>query len=61
CLLPNLSGFKRTGEPLAKVEYDPRDLVAFIRRNFVPLNAMMERAGMSERDIYGRTKAVFEY
>ena len=61
CLLPNLSGFKRTGEPLAKVEYDPHDLVAFIRKNFVPLNAMMERAGMSERDIYDRTKAVFEY
>jgi predicted DNA-binding transcriptional regulator AlpA len=33
----------------------------FIERNFIPLNAMMERAGMSERDIYDRTRDVFQY
>jgi len=50
CLLPNLSGFKRLGEPLAKVEYDPMDLLRFIGRNLVPPNTVMERAGMSEMD-----------
>ena len=61
CLLPNLQGFKRMGEPKAAVEYDPRDLLAFIARNFIPLNAMMERAGMSEMDIYHRTRDIFHY
>jgi len=37
------------------------DLIRFIQKNFGPLNAMMERAGMSERAIYQRTKEVFEH
>ncbi len=61
CLLPNLKGFKRLGEPNAAVEYDPMDLLNFIIKNFGPLNAMMERAGMSERNIYDRTRDVFHY
>ena len=61
CLLPNLKGFKRVGEPKAAVEYDPMDLLNFITRNFGPLNAMMERAGMSEMDIYNRTREIFLY
>ena len=61
CLLPNLQGFKRLGEPKAAVEYDPLDLIAFISENFAPLNAMMERAGMSEMDIYNRTRDIFLY
>ncbi len=61
CLLPNLKGFKRVGEPKAGVQYDPLDLVRFIEKNFAPLNAMMERAGMSEMDIYDRTREIFLY
>ena len=61
CVLPNLSGFKRLGEPMAKVEYDPMDLIRFIKKNFMPLNAVMERAGMSEMDIYNRTRDVFHH
>jgi hypothetical protein len=59
CLLTNLQGFKRLGEPKAAVEYDPMDLIRFIQKNFGPLNAMMERAGMSEMDIYNRTRDIF--
>ena len=33
----------------------------FIERNFIPLNTMMERAGMSETDIYHRTRDIFLY
>lgn len=51
CLMPNLSGYKRLG--------DPKDLLGFSMKNFVPLNQMMERAGMSEMDIYNRTRDVF--
>ena len=61
CLLQNLKGFKRFGEPKAAVEYEPLDLLRFIERNFIPLNTMMERAGMSEGDIYDRTRDVFHY
>ena len=61
CLMPDLQAYKRLGEPMAKVEYDPMDLIRFIQKNFGPLNAMMERAGMSERAIYQRTKEVFEH
>ena len=61
CLLPNLQSFKRLGQPQAAVEYEPLDLLRFIERNFAPLNAMMERAGMSEQDIYDRTKEVFAH
>ena len=57
----NLSGYKRVGEPQAKVEYDPMDLLNFIPKNFVPLNEMMMRAGMSEMDIYNRTRDVFHH
>ena len=61
CLLPNLQGFKRLGDPKAAVEYDQMDLLNFIIKNFGPLNAMMERAGMSEMDIYDRTRDIFHY
>ena len=61
CLLPNLKGFKRVGEPKAAVEYEPLDLLRFIEKNFIPLNTMMERAGMSEMDIYNRTNDLFQY
>ncbi len=57
CLLPNLKGFKRFGEPKAAVEYELIDLLRFMEKNFVPLNAMMERAGMSELDIYHRSSS----
>jgi hypothetical protein len=61
CLMPDLQAYKRLAEPMAKVEYDPMDLIRFIQKNFGPLYAMMERAGMSERAIYPRTKEVFEH
>ena len=59
CLLPNLSSVKRFGEPLTCVECNPLEIVAFIQKNFGPLNHMMERAGMSEQAIYERTRDVF--
>ena len=61
CLMPNIQGFKRLGEPMATAEYDPMELIRFIQENFAPLNAMMERAGMSELEIYHRTQDIFRY
>jgi hypothetical protein len=45
--LANLSGYMRLGESKAAVEYNLMDLIRFIQQNFGPLNAIMERAGMS--------------
>ena len=59
CLMPNMQSFKRLGEAKAAAECDPMDLIRFIQKNFGPLNAMMERAGMSEMDIYNRTRDIF--
>jgi len=61
CILPNLQGFKRLGQPKAAVEYEPMDLIGFIQRNFGPLNAMMDRARMSDMEIYNRTRDLFHY
>jgi hypothetical protein len=41
-LLPNLIGYKCLDESNAAVEYDPMDLIHFIKKNFLPLNLMME-------------------
>lgn len=37
------------------------DLLRFMEKNFAPLDAMMERAEVSELDIYKRTRDVFHY
>jgi hypothetical protein len=59
-LLKN-TDIKLTSKTKAGVQYDPLDLIRFIEKNFAPLNSMMERAGMSEMDIYHRTRNIFHY
>jgi uncharacterized protein YecA (UPF0149 family) len=49
------------GQPNVAITYAPLDLLNFIKRDFMPMNAMCERAEMLERGIYDRSKAVFEY
>ena len=61
CCMENLSGHKREGEPLARVEIDPMELLRFIMAGWAPMNAMCERAGLSERAIYDRSKAIMHY
>jgi hypothetical protein len=43
------------------VSIEPLEILRFISGGFVPINEMCERAGMSERQIFDRTEAVFEY
>ena len=52
---------KRAGEAHARVELDPMELLRFVSSGVTPMNAMCERAGMSELDIWRSTKAVFDY
>lgn len=49
------------GRPLAVVELDPLELPRWVAADFDPMNELCERAGLSERAIYGRSKTVFEY
>jgi hypothetical protein len=61
CCLPSVSTMQVDGRTHVTVTCDPLDLIQFIKRDFMPMNLMCERAGMSERGIYDRTKAVFGY
>lgn len=61
CCLPSITAMKVDGKPNVLVDYDRLELVQFIGKDFVPMNAMCEQAGMFERLIYDRTKAVFQY
>ncbi len=61
CCLPSVETIQVDGQPNVAVTCDPLDLLNFIKRDFLPMNLMCERAKVSERGIYDRTKAVFEY
>ena len=61
CCLESLDALKVKGQSQVKVSISPLEVVQFISGGFVPMNEMCERAGMSERQIYNRTKTVFEY
>ena len=61
CCLDSLDALKVQGKPQVQVQINPLEVVQFISGGFVPMNEMCERAGMSERQIYERTKAVVEY
>jgi hypothetical protein len=61
CCLPSVNTMQVDGRTQVAVNCDPLDLLKFIKRDFMPMNLMCERAEMFERGIYGRTKAVVEY
>ena len=61
CCLPSLNTMQVDGQTEVKVTCDPLDLLNFLKRDFMPMNLMCDRAEMFERLIYDRTKALFEY
>ena len=61
CCLPSLAAVARAGTSRVGVQLDPMELLRFVAEDLGPMNEMCERAGLSERAIYDRTKAVFEY
>jgi len=61
CCLKSIIALKVDGQPNVAVEYDPVELLHFLRDDFAPMNAICELAGMFERLIYDRSKRVFEY
>ena len=61
CCMPALDVMQVDGQVQVRVACDSVKLLRFVADDFTPMNSMCERAGMSEREIYDRTKAVFEY
>ena len=61
CCLPAINVMQKAGEIQVAVTCEPLKLLNFIKRDFMPMNLMCQRAGMFEERIYDRTKAVFEY
>jgi hypothetical protein len=61
CCLPSLTAMKVDGKPNVAVECKQLELLRFVSNDFGPMNVMCDRAGLSERLIYDRSKAVFEY
>ena len=61
CCMPSINVLQKEGQVQVAVTCEPLDMVNFIKRDFLPMNLMCERAGMFEDRIYDRTKAVFEF
>ena len=61
CCLDSMDALKVQGREQVQVSVEPLDILKFISGGFGPMNELCERAGMSERQIFDRTKAVFEY
>ena len=61
CCLPSTNTMQVDGRTQVGVIYNPLDLLNLFKRDFMPMNLMCEQAEMSERGIYDRTKALFEY
>ncbi|MGE3312795.1 MAG: hypothetical protein AB7O66_22730 [Limisphaerales bacterium] len=61
CCLRSFTALSEDGNPNVKVEYDPLELIEFLKRDFAPMNAVCERAGVFENLIETRTNAVFQY
>jgi len=61
CCLPSVNTMQRDGQSNVAITCDPLDRLNFIKRDFMPMNAMCDRAEMFEGRIYDRTKAVLEH
>jgi hypothetical protein len=49
------------GRDAVAITCDPLDILNFLKRDFVPMNELCDRAEMFEERVYERSKRVFEY
>jgi hypothetical protein len=61
CCLSSVNTMQVDGKTRMAVTFDTMAILNFLRRDFVPMNLMCERAEMFEERIYDRSKAVFEH
>ncbi|HOC53996.1 MAG TPA: hypothetical protein PKI20_00095 [Verrucomicrobiota bacterium] len=61
CCLPSLTAVNVDGRDAVAITCDPLDILNFLKRDFVPMNQLCDRAEMFEERVYERSKRVFEY
>lgn len=61
CCLESLDVLKVKGQSQVRVSFEPWELGQWIAKGFGPMNELCEAAGMTEHQIYDRTKALFDY
>lgn len=61
CCLDSFIAVKRDGHSEVQVEFDVKELLAFLSRDFAPMNLICQKAEMFEDRIEQRTRAIFEY
>jgi hypothetical protein len=61
CCLDSMDALKVQRREQVQVSVEPLEILKFISGGFGPMNELCERAGMSERQIFERTQAVFGY
>ena len=61
CCLHSMDALKVQGRKQEQVGVEPLEILKFISGCSGPMNDLCERAGMSERQIFDRTQAVFGY
>jgi hypothetical protein len=61
CCLQTFTAIKLDGQAKCAVEYDLFELVQLIAHDLPFMNGMCERAGMTEQEIFERSREVFQY
>jgi hypothetical protein len=61
CCLDSMDALKVQGREQVQVSVELLEILKFISGDFGPMNEFCERTGMSERQIFVRTQAVFGY
>ena len=61
CCLNSFTTVKVDGNPNCQVQYDPFELLEFLKQEFVHMNLICDRAQMFEKGIAKRTEDIFEY
>jgi len=61
CCLSSVNTMQVDGKTRMAVTFDTMAILNFLKRHFVPMNLMCERAEMFEERIYDQTKLIFQY
>jgi hypothetical protein len=61
CCMSSITAIQVDGQSQVGVQHDPLELLRFLSRDFVFMNAICDRGEMFERLIYDRSKAIFDY
>lgn len=61
CCLNSFTMIKVDGRSDCQVQYDPKELINFLKQGFIHMNLICERAGTFEDRIAQRTQAIMQY